>query len=123
LVRYGFTDDDWKMVRSEIRSILVDVAASEGTITYSDLVSGVTSAKLEANQYALFEMLGEISWEESKAGRGMLTAVVISKDSNLPGPGFFGVAEELGYTITDRDLFWVEELRKVHSSWVKDKRR
>jgi hypothetical protein len=42
-------------------------------------------------------MLGEIAPEEDKAGRGMLTVVVVHKTGDIePGPGFYETAKELG---------------------------
>lgn len=114
---YGFTENEWNAAKSEIRSVLVSVAKKEETITYSDLTSQLRSVKLEPNQYALFEILGEISSEEHKAGRGMLTAVVITIEGGMPGSGFFDLAESLGYTIVDKVSFWVFRLKEVHEYW------
>jgi hypothetical protein len=33
----------------------------------------------------------------------------------MPGKGFFELAEELGYDISDDSLFWAEQLKRVFS--------
>jgi hypothetical protein len=50
----------------------------------------------------------------------MLSVVVVHKDGDQrPGSGFFDLAAELGYIVTDRDQFWIEMLRKVYGNWAR----
>ena len=49
----------------------------------------------------------------------MLSAVVVFEVNNRPGEGFFGLARSMGkFTGSDRDAFWVGELKRVHDYWV-----
>jgi hypothetical protein len=68
----------------------------------------------------LWHLLGEISRIESKAGRGMLSALVVHKRGDLqPGPGFFELADELGHDTSDIEKFWIQEVKKVFAAWAK----
>ena len=67
---------------------------------------------------ALSKLLGEISMEEHRLGRPLLSAIVRSKGSDMPGEGFFGLARGLGRFDGSDDLaFWTEEVRRVHDCW------
>jgi len=72
---------------------------------------------LEPESCEMTEMLGQIAIAEDRAGRGMLTAVVVRKDSGRPGDGFFELARKLGRDTTDRERFWIEELNRVYAYW------
>ncbi len=77
--KYGYSLADWEKAKSEMRKILVQHARGRKMIPYSDLVEQVSAIRLEANDYALAAMLGEISTEEDEAGRGLLTVLVVHK--------------------------------------------
>ncbi len=81
-------------VKDEIRSILIEIARQRGTIAYSELVQKVRTARLTPGSPELAAMLGELSSEEDAAGRGMLSALVVSKSDRKPGAGFFSLARE-----------------------------
>lgn len=119
---------DYEEEKRVIRSILIDCAKRKGFIYYSDLVAKIKEkmpTNLHERDNRLFNLLGEISREEHKADsqqpRPMLSAVVIGKNDNLPGRGFFTLAGELGkYHGTnevDRQHFWNEEVARVHDWW------
>jgi hypothetical protein len=101
-----------------MRHILIERAKLRGMMPYSELVQKLESIRLEANSYALFAMLGEVSREEDQAGRGMLTVIVVHKSGDMqPGPGFFELAQLLGRDTSDILACWVAELKKVHAYW------
>ena len=117
---------DYEEEKGVIRNILIDCAKRNGFISYSDLVTKIKAimpTDLHARDNRLFNLLGEISREEHKTDppRPMLSAVVIGKNDNLPGRGFFTLAGELGkYHGTnevDRQHFWNEEVARVHDWW------
>ena len=116
--KYGYSPSDWEKAKREMRNILIDIAKKQGTIFYSELVRKVLIISIEANSYALADMLGQISTAEDAAGRGMLSAVVVRKENNRPGKGFFELARVLGRDISDEEKFWINEVNRVHSSWV-----
>jgi hypothetical protein len=70
-------------------------------------------------------ILGEISEDEVNQGRPMLSAVVVSVNSHLPGKGFYGLAQALG--LLDNDCgdeeklrFWRSHLEEVYREWRRD---
>ena len=67
-------------------------------------------------------LLDEISRCEHENGRPLLSAVVIHVDDNMPGNGFFVLAEDLGlFKGRGRFMFFVEELKRVHDHWAPEK--
>jgi len=109
--------DSTRALVEEIREILVDVAKSKQTITYSDLAHRVKSRRIKPNDQDLTNALDAISLEEESRGRGMLSAVVVSKRDGLPGYGFFHLGRRLGRQIPDRNIFWLWEFDAVCASY------
>ena len=112
----------WENVKQEMRSAIVQRAKQRDKISYSELLETVTVLPLDLDRVdhrnIMAEMLGEISLAEDKAGRGMLSALVVHKTGDRePGQGFFEYAEVLGKDISDRLAFWVVEMNKVHDYW------
>jgi hypothetical protein len=66
-------------------------------------------------------LVGEISEDEVNAGRPMLSAVVVEKNTGLPGLGFFKLATDLkqfsGKTHNQRKSFLAKEKRKLYDFW------
>lgn len=66
-------------------------------------------------------LLDEISIYEHGQGRPLLSVVVIRKDLNKPGHGFYEMAAGLGlykgHTDTDQDLFFIEEFQRAIACW------
>jgi len=117
---FGYTLDQWKKAKEEMQQILIGRAKAGVTICYSELVAQVRAIKMEPDSYALPHMLGEISSEEDGAGRGMLTVLVVHKDSDMePGRGFFELARQRGHDISDPLKFWVAEMNRVCSYWAR----
>ena len=63
-------------------------------------------------------ILGEISEDEVRARRPMLSSVAVGV-SGKTGPGFFGLARDLGRLDQNKDesSFWKEELLATYSAW------
>src|SRR5437870_4770220 len=94
--RYGFADDAWERAKQQARDVLADVARSEATISYSDLIARIPAITIEPGSYAMRAFLNEISTAEYDQGRGLLTAVVVyRRGDQMPGPGFFEPARSL----------------------------
>lgn len=94
--------------------------AKAGQIThYSDIapLAGLDmSLQEDRNKIAI--ILDEISTFEHHQGHPLLSAVVIHKEDNMPGQGFFSLAKRLGlYKGEDDFLFFIQELRRVHDYW------
>jgi hypothetical protein len=85
--------DPWGDALTEARSAMIaTVRSAKGMIAYGDLTTKITALRVTPDSHALVELLGDISREENKAGRGMLSVVVVNKDGpsrGRPGNGFF----------------------------------
>jgi molybdopterin synthase catalytic subunit len=114
----NYSQAEWDAAKEEIKNLLIERAKVRGMIPYSELADKVRSMNLEAHDQRLFHLLGEISSEESREGRGMLSVIVVHKVGDMqPGPGFFDLAKRLGRNTSDILKCWVQELKKVHSVW------
>jgi len=87
---FGISVQDWNAAKEEAKAAMIERAKLRGSIPYSDLVAKINAVRFQAHDTRLFHMLGEISVEQEKAGRGMLSVVVVHKGGDMqPGPGFF----------------------------------
>ena len=93
---------------------LIGVAKVHGITYYRDVAYLVNRVPR-----GMGDPLGIISRFEVEAGRPMLSVVVASVDTDIPGVGFFELAHSLGrFDGVDGDAFLEEELRKVHDCWA-----
>ena len=98
---------------------LREVAKSRG-ITYYSEIAPLASLSMGSpgDRERIARILGDISTAEHQAGRSLLSAVVIRKEENSPGSGFFVLAKDLGLHDGGDDFrFWVQELQRVHDYW------
>jgi hypothetical protein len=107
----------WDEVRAEIRQLLIDVARAKQVITYSELTSMLQTAYLHYHSSMLARLLVEIGAEEVEAERPVLPALVVTKQTGLPGQGFFKLAAERGYDISDPEAYWRAAVKQVHDYW------
>ena len=103
-----------EQARPVVERRLRRVAAAGETIAYSIVADEVGWA-----HRALGKLLGKVVADEHRAGRPLLTAVVVRKDTGVPGDGFLGMARSLGGCPDARTTLecWREELRKIHDYW------
>jgi hypothetical protein len=125
MAKNGFSDAAWEAARAEGKAALAECARARKMISYTEFIRHICSITLKTPYDSrLPQMLAEISTEEAKAGRGMMTALVVRKNGDQrPGRGFFELAERLGYDVSDPEKFWVDEVNKVFASWQKDGNR
>jgi hypothetical protein len=98
---------------------LQEIARQGGTTYYSELAPllGIDTSDPHFG-VRIGRILDEVNYAEHAAGRPLLSAVVIAKETGMPGEGFFTCARDLGrYTGRDDLAYWVEELRRVHDYW------
>ena len=102
--------------QSEIRRILIRRAKSQKLITYAELTALLRTTRLIPNSRFLSELLTRISIGEDSAGRGLLSAVVVTKRHGIPGIGFF---TKLGARVrrTEFRRRWIKDLAKVYAAW------
>jgi hypothetical protein len=117
--RFGFDETEWLAAKEEGKQILAEYARRRQMITYTDFTARLSTIQLEPHDFQLAGLLGEISAEESTAGRGMLSALVVHKIGDFqPGPGFFELARQLGHKFSDVEKFWVQEIKKIYAAWA-----
>lgn len=118
---FGYDDETWSRAKDQAKAAISARARTRGMIPYSDLVGSIDAIDFEPYDARFFAFLGQISQEEDRAGRGMMTALVVHKEGDMqPGPGFFELAQEMGRDVSDVVICWVREFRKVHASWAPD---
>lgn len=66
------------------------------------------------------KVLDPINEDEVAAGRPMISAIVVSKDTMLPGRGFFILGQQLRRTQVGEDEigFAIRQIKLVHEYWA-----
>ncbi len=116
---HGFSNADWNAAKAEAKDALSKRAKLRGMMPYSELTKQITSIAFDHDDPRFNRwFLRDISVDEHKASRGMMTALVVYKEGSMePGPGFFELASELGLNTKDIDKCWITELHNVHRAW------
>lgn len=115
---FGFPSWVWREAMNQAKAAIVERARQRGTITYSEVAEAITAIDLTAHDVRLFSLLGQLSEEEYRAGRGMISALVVHKQGDQqPGLGFFDLAKELGLDTSDQLSCWIGQVNKVHDYW------
>lgn len=104
---------------STVYQRLTEVARGKSVTNYSDAGQLVgLDMGTEVGRIRIAQILDDINNYEVQNDRPMLSAVVIRKDINMPGSGFFECARGLDkYTGNNDLMFWINELTKVHNYW------
>jgi len=98
---------------------LIGVARSGNYVTYAEIapLAGLDMGNPD-DRTEIGRLLGEISTFEHQQGRPLLSAIVIHKDNNMPGQGFFNLARELHLYDGSNDLvFFIREFQRFHDHW------
>ena len=105
----------WTKDTQAVYEEILRVARSRGITYYSD-VAPLAGLNMDspADRNHISRILGDISTTEHQGGRPLLSAVVILRDENRPGRGFFSLAQELGLYDGDDVQYWTQELQRVH---------
>ena len=101
---------------------LMRVAKGQRLTNYGDIAP---LARLDmrnpVDRNEIGRILDEISNAEHQQSRPLLSAVVVQKEFNIPGKGFFALARRLDLYSGHDDLsdvaFWASEVTKVHAAW------
>lgn len=118
-MKYGFLPVQWDAAVKEATAILRECARSaSGTITYSDLAKRLRSITIGYHDPAMDHLLIQVSTEEHACGRPLLSVIVVHKYGDMePGNGFYTLAQELGFDVSDREAFWIAEFKRVTDYW------
>ena len=119
MAKYEFSGAAWEAAKAEGKATLAECARAKTMISYTEFMHHICSISFETpHDSRLPQLLAEISTEEAKAGRGMMTALVVRRNGDQkPGRGFFQLAARLGYDVSDPEKFWLEQVNKVFASW------
>jgi len=98
---------------------LIRAAQYRGVTTYQDVarIMGLPRAgNLMGRKIGC--ILGEISDDEAKSGRPMLSAVAVGVNG-APGKGFYSFAKQLGKLseAENQEAFWETERNAVYRTW------
>ncbi|OGX37172.1 MAG: hypothetical protein A3C53_03335 [Omnitrophica WOR_2 bacterium RIFCSPHIGHO2_02_FULL_68_15] len=100
---------------------LITAAEYRGLVTYTQVahILGIHSLGHHmARQVG--QILGEISEDEHRANRPMLSVVAVGS-GGMPGEGFFGLARRLkkfsGSDPSSKRRFWATEQERVYKVW------
>jgi hypothetical protein len=117
---FHYLQAEWDRAKAEARAAMIDVARRKTTIAYGELARSIRAISFEPRAQEYFALLGQIAEEEHHAGRPLLSVVVVHKDGDqMPGPGFFELAQALGRPAKDRLALWMSELNAVYGCWAK----
>jgi hypothetical protein len=124
LAKHGFSSAAWETAKAEGKAVLAESARTKKMISYTDFMHQIRSISFTIpHDSRLPQFLAEISTEEAEAGRGMMTALIVRKDGERPGAGFFQLARRLGLDVSDPEKFWMGEVNKVFASWQNEASR
>jgi hypothetical protein len=104
----------------QVYSHLIEVACYRGLTKYQHVAKIMQlplTGQLMGRETG--QMLGEISREEARCGRPMLTAVVVGT-SGYPGDGFYRLAHDLGKipSRAENASFWEAERQRAYETWA-----
>ena len=116
--RYSVSKDERAAIKEEMRAIMIEQARARQTIPYSELAMRVPTAYLHPRSFQFASLLQEIGREEIEAGRGVLPAVVVRKDSGMPGGGYFGSTACMGHESAELEAWWRDDLETLYAYWA-----
>jgi hypothetical protein len=95
------------------------IATAGSVTTYSEIAPlAALDMSNPDDRNKISEILDDISMFEHEQHHPLLSTVVIHKDNNMPGQGYFKMARRAGvYEGSDDFLFFINELRRVHDFW------
>jgi hypothetical protein len=101
---------------------LISAAHVRGMVTYKGIAI-LTDLPQNGDRMGkeVGHLVGEISEDEVKRGRPMLSALAVEKDTGIPSDGFFNLAADLGLfsgkSRTERKKFASKEKAKLYELW------
>ena len=96
-------------------------AARAGEFVYYGELAKMLGIDMENPHFGaqVGKVLDRINEDEAAAGRPMISAIVVSKDTMLPGTGFFKLGQELRQTLPGEDEigFALRHIKRVQDYW------
>ncbi|MBC8100598.1 MAG: hypothetical protein H7Y11_14240 [Armatimonadetes bacterium] len=108
-------DDDWQTLKADMRTLLIETARQQRTVTYSALAAQLS---LHHRAPAFHHLIRAVDADETAAGRPSLAALVVRKDTGIPGAGFYaGAPMPPGGAAFDPERYWRAEFEQVCAYW------
>jgi hypothetical protein len=108
---FGLSTAGWGVAKEDLRAALVHAAADQRMTWYRELAAQLATVGLQAHAMLMHSLLGLILREEHAHGRPLLTAIVTYKQGDdQPSPGFYEMAQLLGYRFDEPHLFWANQV-------------
>jgi hypothetical protein len=115
---WGHTLDRWDKAKAEAMTILEKIAKTKGKpIFYSQLNRKISAISFQPDGHDFHNMLGQLSEESDQDGKGLISALVVHKEDERPGAGFFTLAKALGRDVSDREKCWIAEVDIVYRAF------
>jgi hypothetical protein len=111
---------------SAVRDRLITAARRRERVTYK-MIARAIGRPIKGPHWAvpIGRVLAPISEDEVAAGRPMLSAIVVSQDSDLPGEGFYKLGRQLGVVDAGEtpEAFARRQIRLVYEYWAETERQ
>ena len=111
-------------MNQEVRKYIINVCRKRETATYTqlniDCNLGFNLKNIE-DRFAIGKVIGDISRYEHSLGRPLISSIITRAKTNRCGPGFFTMAEELGFgpsTMLQKNNFDLDQISKSHLFWA-----
>jgi hypothetical protein len=123
MARHGYIDEAWESAKAEGKAALAEYAREKRMISYTEFMHHIASIAFKTPYDSrLPQLLAEISTDEAKVGRGMMTVLIVRENGNQrPGRGFFELAKRLGYDVSDPEKCRNDQVNRVFASWQKNR--
>ena len=113
------------MTNVQVFQTLVSLAKNRKKISYqvlSDQCGLGLDMRFEHHRDQIGKLLGAISTQEHEQHRPLISVLVFRDDKNIPGKGFFKLANRLGKFAGSRNYnakhhFFVNELQATYRFW------
>ena len=114
--RWGAHPEQWAAAVEEARACLESRARARQTIAYSELCDCIRSVRLRPYSWGVTALLCEVTSEQDIARGVSLAALVVRRDTGMPGDGYFTVG---GYPVAPeaRETAWREDARRVWDAY------
>ena len=113
-----FSKADWGDVLGEMRAVLIHLAKQRKTISYSALCGLITTAHIHHRAPYFHRLLDDLSHEDEALGVPSLAALVVRKDSGIPGQGYFAIFAAEGGSPDDLEAYWRSQFEAVCDYWA-----